>query len=218
MSALALWERPVSYGAVGATQAADLMTYPPTGYRPFSGRTRIGHGDARWQYAWTELLSWGIQRRAGFRVELTETPSSVTDLTYTPVSFDTAGVPVVSSSVGDGGEAVFGPDGNPFVAPGDTVLLGVPFGPFRVKAPARVVYVIDEPKRKGFAYGTIAGHPENGEEAFIVDQTDDGSVWLEIRAFSRPASRFWWFVYPVLRLSQAYYTRRYFRVLSGPLD
>ena len=29
------------------------------------------------------------------------------------------------------------------------------FGPFRVKAPARVVYVIDEPNRKGFAYGTL---------------------------------------------------------------
>jgi uncharacterized protein (UPF0548 family) len=218
MSALALWERPVSYGAVGATQAADLMAYPPVGYRPFSGRTRIGHGAARWQYASTEVLTWGIQRRAGFRIEVTETPSAVTDLTYTPVSFDESGEPIASSIVGDSGEEVFGPEGYAFVVPGVTALLGVPFGPFRVKAPARVVYVIDEPRRKGFAYGTIAGHPEDGEEAFIVDQTDDGSVWLEIRAFSRPASRLWWMVYPVLRISQAYYTRRYFRALSGPLD
>jgi uncharacterized protein (UPF0548 family) len=218
MSALALWERPVSYGAVGATQAADLLTYPPAGYRPFAGRVRIGHGVARWQYAWTEVLSWGIQRRAGFSIEITETPAAVTDLTYTPVSFDESGLPVEAASVGDHDEEVFSPGGNPIVAPGETAVLAIPFGPFTVKAPARVVYVIDEPNRKGFAYGTIAGHPEDGEESFIVDRTEDGSVWLEIRAFSRPANRGWWLVYPVLRFSQAFYTRRYFRALSGPID
>ena len=46
------------------------------------------------------------------------------------------------------------------------------------KVPARVVYVIDEPLRKGFAYGTLPGHPETGEEAFIVEYRDDDSVWL----------------------------------------
>lgn len=218
MSALALWERPVSYGAVGATQAPDLMAYPPAGYRPFEGRQRIGHGDARWEYAWTSVLTWGIQRRAGFRVELTETPSAVTESTYTPVSFGSDGDPLVPASVAEADEAVFGPDGAEMIAPGDTALLGIPFGPFRVTAPARVVYVIDEPNRKGFAYGTISGHPEKGEEAFIVDRTDDGSVWLAIRAFSRPASGLWWLVYPVLRISQAFYTRRYFRSLSGPIE
>ena len=25
-------------------------------------RRRIGHGDARWQYAWVELMTWGVQR------------------------------------------------------------------------------------------------------------------------------------------------------------
>ncbi|MCU1414308.1 MAG: hypothetical protein JWN80_1648 [Microbacteriaceae bacterium] len=218
MSALALWERPVSYGAVGATQAPDLMTYPPAGYRPFSERTRIGHGDARWRYACTEILTWGIQRRAGFKVELTESPTEVSELTYMPVSFDETGEPITPSSIDTDGEHTFGPDGVAFVAPGDTALLGVPFGPFRVKAPARVVYVIDEPNRKGFAYGTLRGHPEDGEESFVVDRTEDGSVWLEIRAFSRPASRFWWVVYPVLRVSQAFYTRRYFATLSGQLS
>jgi uncharacterized protein (UPF0548 family) len=214
---LALWERPVSYGAVGATKAADLMAYPPVGYRPFEGRIRIGHGEQRWQYAWTQILTWGIQRRAGFRIELTETPSAVSERTYSPVSFDQAGIPVAPASVETTDEEVFGPDGQAIVAPGDTAVLRIPFGPFRVSAPARVVYVIDEPKRKGFAYGTLKGHPEDGEEAFIVDQTEDGSVWLEIRAFSRPANRGWWLVFPVLRLTQYFYTRRYFRSLSGPI-
>jgi uncharacterized protein (UPF0548 family) len=101
--------------------------------------------------------------------------------------------------------------------PGDSVLLGIPFGPFHVTAPARVVYVVDDLNRKGFAYGTLPGHPESGEESFIVEQTEDGSVWLEISAFSRPANALWWIVYPVLRLSQLYYTRRYFESLSGVL-
>jgi uncharacterized protein (UPF0548 family) len=80
-----------------------------------------------------------------------------------------------------------------------------------------VVYVVDEPNRKGFGYGTLAGHPEDGEESFIVERTEDGSVWLEIRAFSRPANTFWWMVYPVLRATQASLTRRYFGTLSGSL-
>jgi uncharacterized protein (UPF0548 family) len=81
-----------------------------------------------------------------------------------------------------------------------------------------VIYTIDEPNRKGFAYGTLPGHPECGEEAFIVDQTDDGSVWLTIRSFSRPATWQWWALYPLLRIAQEIFTRRYFRSLSEPLD
>lgn len=50
---------------------------------------------------------------------------------------------------------------------------------------ARIVYVIDEPRRFGFAYGTLAEHAESGEEWFGVEQRDDDSVGYEIRAFSR---------------------------------
>ena len=111
---------------------------------------------------------------------------------------------------------MFGPDGTAIVKPGDSVTLLVPFGFVRVPAPARVIYVVDEPKRRGFAYGTIAGHPEDGEEASSSSSGDDGSVWLEIRAFSRPSTAFWWLVYPVLRMKQEFYTRRYLRVLAVP--
>lgn len=213
-----LWRLPVSYGAVGGTKAADLLTYPPSGYRPFARRTRIGHGDARWQYAWTTLMSWGVQRNSGFRVSVQHSPPEVSEATYVPVTFDASGAPVAPEATSEGGEQVFGPDGEPFLAPGDTAMLGAPFGPFHVAAPVRVVYVIDAPTRKGFAYGTLHGHPENGEESFIVEQTDDGSVWLEIRSLSRPSSRWWWALYPVLRVTQAYFTSRYFRSLSGPTD
>jgi len=212
---LPLWERPVTYANVGATQSSDLLNASPAGYRPFRQRTRIGHGDARWDYAWTTVMSWGIQRNSGFRIAVADVPAAVSDQTYVPVAFDESGAPVAASMVAD--EIVFGPDGSPFVVPGDSVVLSIPFGPFQVTAPARIVYVVDELSRKGFAYGTLRGHPESGEESFIVEQTDDGSVWLEISAFSRPASAIWWLAYPVLRLSQAYYTRRYFEALSGVL-
>jgi len=213
MKSVALWQRPVSYAAVGGTKAPDLMSYPPVGFRPYEGRARIGQGEARWDFAWNAVLTWGIQRRAGFRVTLTDTPAAVTELTYTPVRFDDDGEPLTAAVVGPAPA-----EGEHLIAPGDTALLGIPFGPFRVGAPARVVYVINEPDRRGFAYGTIAGHPESGEESFIVERTPDGAVWLEIRAFSRPSNAFWWMVYPVLRMSQAFYTHRYFRTLAGKIS
>ena len=54
---------------------------------------------------------------------------------------------------------------------------------------ARIVYVIDEPRRFGFAYGTLPGHAERGEERFLVERLDDDSVWFDLLAFSRP--RYW---------------------------
>lgn len=54
---------------------------------------------------------------------------------------------------------------------------------------ARIVYVIDEPRRFGFAYGTLPGHAECGEERFLVEWLADDSVWYDLRAFSRP--RYW---------------------------
>jgi len=213
-----LWSRPVSYGAVGATQAPDLMQYPPAGYRPLERRARIGHGRERFRWASTAILTWGVQRGSGFRVETQHTPGYVSELTYTPVFFDPSGAPLTPSHTSLDGETVYAPDGSALIAPGDTAMLRIPFLLARVKAPARVVYVVDEPTRRGFAYGTLPGHPEDGEEAFVVEIADDDSVWIVIRAFSRPARWYWWLVYPVLRMTQEFYTRRYLRALAGPID
>jgi uncharacterized protein (UPF0548 family) len=72
------------------------------------------------------------------------------------------------------------------------VTLGTPL--LALAAPCRVVGVTDERARWGFAYGTLPGHPEQGEEAFVVSISPDDSVGLEITAFSRPAD-------PIVRLS-----------------
>lgn len=210
-----LWSQPVTYAAVGATQAGDLLAFPPTGFRPMVRRVRIGHGEQRFDFAWSEALSWGIQRRSGFEVHVAEAPPEIREQTYVPLSFDEEGNPVAARPID---HSMFGPDGTPFLVPGDSATLVIPvFGISAVKAPARVVYVIDEPTRKGFAYGTLPGHPESGEEAFVVELMPDGSVWLTITAISRPSAWFWWMCYPILKMFQAFYTRRYLSSLSGPL-
>lgn len=56
----------------------------------------------------------------------------------------------------------------------------------------RIVYTLDEAvpvRRFGFAYGTLPGHVECGEERFSVELHPDGRVWYDLRAFSRP--RYW---------------------------
>jgi uncharacterized protein (UPF0548 family) len=79
---------------------------------------------------------------------------------------------------------------SPRAAVGEVFRLGLRLGPATVLAPGRVVSVVDEPHRQGFAYGTLPGHPERGEESFVLSLLDDGTVELSIVAFSRPA--LWW--------------------------
>jgi uncharacterized protein (UPF0548 family) len=149
-----LWQVPVTYAAVGATQADDLLQHPPRGFRPMERRVRVGYGAERWDYAWLQTLSWGIQRRSGFRVAALDSPAEVSAGTYSPVAFDQDGVPVQPATSGAPGDITFAPDGSALIQPGDTALLKWMLWPARI--PARVVYVIDEPDRKGFG---VAGDP-----------------------------------------------------------
>jgi uncharacterized protein (UPF0548 family) len=68
---------------------------------------------------------------------------------------------------------------------------------------------VDEDRRRGFAYGTLPGHPERGEEAFVVRLTDVDEVRFRIRAFSRPASLLARAGGPLTRLAQQFATGRY---------
>ncbi len=58
-------------------------------------------------------------------------------------------------------------------------------GPASLKIPCRVVYVVDQTDLRGFAYGTLTGHPESGEERFVVRRLPDGQVEATVSAFSR---------------------------------
>ncbi len=95
-------------------------------------------------------------------------------------------------------------------AVGSEVLVGL--GPLH--APCRVVYVVDDTDRRGFAYGTLPGHPESGEELFAVryDPATD-EVNADVVAFSRHAT--WWsrLGSPVTSLAQRVITTRYLTAL-----
>ncbi len=78
-------------------------------------------------------------------------------------------------------------------------------------APCRIIAVVDEPRRRGFAYGTLPGHPFAGEESFVVEWAGDGSVWFSIRAFSRPATLLVRLGAPAVRLVQTVMTDRFVR-------
>ena len=75
----------------------------------------------------------------------------------------------------------------PRAAPGVTLRAGLGLGALRLWAPCEVVWVVDTDGRIGFGYGTLPGHPESGEESFVVERAADGTVSFAVRAFSRPA-------------------------------
>lgn len=79
----------------------------------------------------------------------------------------------------------------PVAEPGTAVTVRLGIGRFGLRAPCRVVYVVHEPDRIGFAYGTLPGHPVSGEELFSVeyDRATD-IVYGLVTAFSRPPNRY----------------------------
>jgi uncharacterized protein (UPF0548 family) len=79
--------------------------------------------------------------------------------------------------------------GGPASTPGTVVLMTAGLRRLGLDIPCRVVWVLDEPDRRGFGYGTLPGHPESGEESFVVSLRPDGDVVYELRAFSRLATR-----------------------------
>lgn len=88
----------------------------------------------------------------------------------------------------------------------------VHLGPLR--APCRVVYLVDGPDQRGFAYGTLPGHAECGEERFVVRyEPATEEVFAEVVAFSRHAT--WWsrLGSPVTSVAQRAITNRYLRAL-----
>jgi uncharacterized protein (UPF0548 family) len=109
------------------------------------------------------------------------------------------------------GARVYPTDCQPSV--GLDVAVVLPFGPVTAIAVCRVVAVVDEADRFGFAYGTLPHHPEQGEEAFVIRRGPSGSaaspVMFEVVAFSRPAHPLARLGGPVARLQQARVTSRY---------
>lgn len=97
---------------------------------------------------------------------------------------------------------------------GTVVAQRMRIGPLHFDAPCRVVAVRDEPDRRGFAYGSLPGHPAVGEERFEVRIDESGTVWGEVVAFSRPGRWYTRLGAPAARLVQRRTVRRYLRALA----
>ncbi len=106
---------------------------------------------------------------------------------------------------------------DPPVSVGTVVALDVPVAGIHVIASCRIAWVVDEPHRFGFGYGTLPIHPASGEEAFMVerDAPDAGAeVRLSITAFSRPRHPLMRLGGPVARGQQARATQAYLDALA----
>ena len=186
-----LRDLPLTYPDVGAT-ARDRL---PDGYRTLERSIALGTGEQVFERAAGALMSWQMHRRAGLTVLSTA----------------------------------------PTASPGECVLLMIGRRPLVLTAPCRVLRAIDDEgeqvdgdqaggsragaertageRRQGFAYGTLPGHPESGEESFLVSLSSAGAVTFTVRAFSRPATTLARIGGPFTRLAQDLATRRYLHTL-----
>ncbi len=116
------------------------------------------------------------------------------------------------------------PSDTPIQAGEVVAVMGRAIGVWWLNA-CRVVYVVDEagPLSKfGFAYGTLPGHVESGEERFLIEwDREENSVYYDIVAFSRPHQFSARLGYPVVRRLQKRFGRdsaaAMFRAVNGDL-
>src|ERR1041385_1914216 len=152
---------PFTYAEVGATNAT-----PPAGYNVDHNRIQLGTGEATYRSAVDALKKWR--------------------------HFELGWVAIVPAGGGGDGGGGRGGKGGALGPAGVVVEVGATvavkaraFGTWSLNA-SRVVYVIDESRRFGFAYGTLPDHVERGEERFLIERLPDNTVWYDILAFSRP--------------------------------
>jgi uncharacterized protein (UPF0548 family) len=98
---------------------------------------------------------------------------------------------------------------------GTRVEMRLRLGPLAFVIPCLVVWAERTADSCGFAYGTLPGHPERGEERFVLRLTASGDVIFTIVAFSAPARWFTRLGGPLARVVQTWMTRRYLKALDA---
>lgn len=176
-------DQPVDYAAVGATQAADLMQYPPQGYAPYEDSIRLGSGRERFDAACASILTWGVQRGAGLTVSDIRTGGGGD---YAGIQFDDEGNAIAPNHRVT--EQRFAEDGTAYIDSGTSATLHGSIGRVSVETKIRVVYLVELPDRVSFAYGTVKNAAFSGEESFTVEIREDDSVWFSTRSFYRPVA------------------------------
>lgn len=199
----------VDYAAVGATQAPDLMHFPPERSIPAEQSWRIGSGEKRFHGASETLLSWTAQRGAG--LALTDVRPASGPM-YSGVSFDADGTPIAPSRAE--ADLRYDADGTPYVAPGTTIRVHGRVGGMRADAELRVIFTVDEPRRVGFALGTVGDSVVSGEESFMIEWYDNDQVWFTVRAFDAPTSLLYRVLPALTRRRRRELFSRYLRAIS----
>jgi uncharacterized protein (UPF0548 family) len=158
-------ERPFSYPGVGLTRALPGAE-PPAGFDLDHNRIRLGEGEADFAAARQAIDRWTMFPRGWTRIVGHGEPDPET--------------------------------GAPPIREGTVVAMIARALGLSWRSSCRIVYVLDGRelnqdgdqdggvRRYGFAYGTLPGHVEYGEERFSVERLPDGSVWYDLLAFSRP--------------------------------
>ena len=109
-------DETVDYAAVGATQASDLMHFPPERSIPAEEAWRIGSGEDRFHSASEALLSWGPHKGGG--LTLSDVRPAAGPM-YSGVSFDAEGNAIAPSRAD--ADLRYDADGTPYVAAGTTI-------------------------------------------------------------------------------------------------
>jgi uncharacterized protein (UPF0548 family) len=155
----------LNYTAIGASTSDVVLSFPPEGFRSTQVRHRLGSGTHRFDQAGRALMTWGALR--GAEVEVRDVRAE-----QAPVSLRETG-------------PLFLEDGTPWITPGMTATLTVQDGAFPLNGTVKVVTVVDEPGRIGFAWGTCPGNRLQAEQLLLVEHEDDDSVWATIRTICR---------------------------------
>jgi uncharacterized protein (UPF0548 family) len=200
----------VSYAAVGATQAADVLIFPPAGFQPSQQEFQLGSSLERFEAATAALMTWGAQR--GSHLDVVEVNEAQSE-GYSGLIFNEFGAPVPPTA--DALDQLFAPDGTPYLSAGTTVVVGNVWSPASTLSAYRVIYVIREERRVGFAWGTLDESPVVGEELFTVEWRPDDTVWAVVRTVTAIGEgRKLQILRPLIRLRQFLQLRQYARALS----
>lgn len=172
-------EASVSYAAVGASLAPDVLNFPPPGFRSAHTRQHLGSGQERFDASVDGLLSWRMIDAAGFNLEQVEKSSQP----------GYAGPAATNISVNDTGEVVYSSDGRGHITPGDVVTIRrrgwAPFGDRHF----RVVAVTRDPGVVSLVFGTIDAEPFVGEFLIGVFHLDDDTVWSQVIQVVAPGTK-----------------------------
>ena len=202
-------DRSVSYGSVGATQAADVLVFPPQGFSSSQSEFRLGSGQERFDAASAALMTWGVPR--GSRLEVVKIDQADSE-GYAGLLFNEFGAPIAPTS--DVLDQLYSSDGTPFLSAGTTIELAGVWAPSKISSSYRVIYVVREDRRMGYALGTLDFVPVIGEEYFGVEWREDDSVWAVVRSVTSIAEgrKYAWSA-PLIRVRQWWLRRHYVRAL-----